>query len=98
MQKIKNIEFLRLVFMLSVVWMHLTAEISKTTGLDCYKEFAGHFANGGKAVDGFFIISGFLFYHPACRARTSYSYRKIILHLWLYCLSVCIRIYVLFWG
>lgn len=56
MQKIKNIEFLRLVFMLSVVWMHLTAEISKTTGLDCYKEFARHFANGGKAVDGFFII------------------------------------------
>lgn len=53
MQKIKNIEFLRLVFMLSVVWMHLTAEISKTTGLDCYKEFARHFAMVAKLLMAF---------------------------------------------
>lgn len=82
MQKIKNIEFLRLLFMLSVVWMHLTAEIAKTTGLDCYKEFAGHFANGGKAVDGFFIISGFLFYLTFKHSTTVIDFiKKKILRL-----------------
>ena len=86
MQKIKNIEFLRLLFMLSVVWMHLTAEIAKTTGLDCYKEFAGHFANGGKAVDGFFIISGFLFYLTFKHSTTVIDF--IYINYGIYCIFI----------
>lgn len=62
MQKIKNIEFLRVLFMFSAVWMHMLSKIAKATNLDIYNTLAYNANNGGKAVDGFFLISGFLLY------------------------------------
>lgn len=62
MQKIKNLEFLRVVFMLSVLWMHLTARLNSLVNSDLLNMFRINSQNGGKAVEGFFIISGFLLY------------------------------------
>ena len=62
MQKIKNIEFLRIIFMLAILWMHLSARFIKIyPDNSILNYFANHAANGGKAVDAFFIVSGFFF-------------------------------------
>lgn len=62
MQKIKNIEFLRVIFMCSVVWMHVLARIDGCFSSSVFHSLSLHAGNGGKAVDAFFIISGFLLY------------------------------------
>lgn len=60
MQKIRNIEFLRMFLIISIVLFHMRTVLNK---LDCdifHQMFtAWHWARNG--VEGFFIISGFLF-------------------------------------
>lgn len=62
MQKIKNIEFLRVIFMCSVLWMHVLMNLDANFPSSIFQSLNIHGSNGGKAVDGFFIISGFLLY------------------------------------
>ena len=61
MQKLKNIEFLRVVGCLAIVWLHF----SNNTGFgqfaklsEVYRGFMSISAQGNKAVDLFFILSG----------------------------------------
>lgn len=82
MSKIKNIEFLRIVFMFAVVLMHYTAKWAKLIDVDSIGHIAKHFSNGGKAVDGFFIISGFLLYFTLKNSTTIIDFiKKKILRL-----------------
>lgn len=82
MQKIKNIEFLRLFFMLAIVLMHYTAKCAKLIDVDSIGHIAKHLSNGGKAVDGFFIISGFLLYLTFKNSTTIIDFiKKKILRL-----------------
>ena len=57
-KKIKNIEFLRIIFLLSIVCMHLCSRAAKIVNFDYIQSLASGLHNGGKAVDGFFILSG----------------------------------------
>ena len=57
MEKIKNIEFLRFVFIMIIVWSHLRFGVFDMDKLDVYKEFI---VNSGWAwiiCDYFFILS-----------------------------------------
>lgn len=64
MEKVKtkfyNIEFLRVLLTLAIVLFHNRISISKL-GVDLYTLLYSAFANGRNAVEGFFVISGFLF-------------------------------------
>lgn len=82
MQKIKNIEFLRLLFMFAVVLMHYTDSFFKLTNVEVFRHIVKHFSNGGKAVDGFFIVSGFLLYLTFKNSTTIIDFiKKKILRL-----------------
>lgn len=82
MQKIKNIEFLRLLFMLAIVLMHYTSKSFKLIDIESIEHIARHLSNAGKAVDGFFIISGFLLYLTFKNSTTIIDFiKKKILRL-----------------
>ena len=71
MQKIKNIEFLRIIGCIAIILLHLF-ENARLHGLfgdiEIYDKLYCMTSNGQKAVDLFFIISGFFFalkFNPA---------------------------------
>ena len=57
-EKLKNIEFLKIVLILTVVLFHMKGLLSRLP-VDMYKAMKLSFANGLNSVEGFFIISGF---------------------------------------
>lgn len=59
-QKFFNIEFLRVFLTLAIVLFHNRISINELN-VDLYSFLYNAFANGRNAVEGFFIISGFLF-------------------------------------
>ena len=68
MEKIKNIEFLRVIGCMAIVLLHLfNKELWKFfTDVNFYTSLKSMTANGQKAVDLFFIISGFFFAYKLC--------------------------------
>lgn len=62
MQKLKNIDFLRVIGCITIILLHLFA-IPRLSGLfpdiGLYTKLQSMTSNGQKAVDLFFIISGF---------------------------------------
>jgi peptidoglycan/LPS O-acetylase OafA/YrhL len=87
----KNIEFLRVVAVLSIVLLHffhsrqggvLSAHLPT---IDVYTEFAKNTSNGQKAVDFFFILSGLFFYlgfvHNPMQKFSDFMKKKFI-RLW----------------
>ena len=64
MEKIKNIEFLRVIGCIAVVFLHLfhsEGGLNNIFGNICYQHLYLITSNGQKAVDLFFILSGCLF-------------------------------------
>ena len=59
-EKIKNIEFLRVIGCLTIVLHHFFYH-KIMLNLDLFSKFHTMTSNGQKAVDLFFIISGFFF-------------------------------------
>lgn len=57
-ERIKNIEFLRIIFLISIVFMHICFSLAGTAGFDYIQRLSEGSHNGGKAVDGFFILTG----------------------------------------
>lgn len=47
--------------MAAVLYMHITDRLSSVVQLDLVNFMSANSHNGGKAVDGFFIISGFCY-------------------------------------
>lgn len=72
MQKIKNIEFLRIVGCIAIVCLHLYGEnlIKFFPDISIYQKLGDVIRNGQKAVDLFFILSGVFF---AYFLNTKYS-------------------------
>jgi peptidoglycan/LPS O-acetylase OafA/YrhL len=72
MQKIKNIEFLRIIGCIAVIVLHLFREpfTNLFSDIEIYNKGAYILFNGQKSVDLFFIISGFFF---AYLLNTKYS-------------------------
>ncbi len=60
--KIKNIEFLRIVFAIIVTFVHLKDFILKTFDIPLYNNIVTNTCYAGIAVDFFFIISGFFLF------------------------------------
>ena len=79
MQKIKNIEFLRVLGCLSVILVHLFCN-SKLHGLfpdiEIYNKLSTMTSNGQKAVDLFFMLSGFFFAWKLDIMQTSWIFIK----------------------
>ena len=63
MENIKNVEFLRLVFIMIVVWSHLRFGVFDIDKLDVYKEFIVNAGWAWIVCDYFFIISGFFLFY-----------------------------------
>lgn len=62
MQKIRNIEFLRVIGCLAIVALHLFNKLNEYFGdVSIYNQLHTATSNGQKAVELFFIISGFFF-------------------------------------
>ena len=64
MEKIKNIEFLRIIGCIAIILLHLYNEaglLGVFGDIELYHKFRVMTCNGQKAVDLFFIISGFFF-------------------------------------
>lgn len=61
MDKIKNIEFLRVFFTFSIVFFHMRIHLSYLS-VPLYTFLYNAFANGRNAVEAFFIIAGFVFF------------------------------------
>jgi len=63
MQKIRNLEILRIIGFIAVLLLHLfTSRLCKVfPDIEIYNTLGEIFSNGNKAVDLFFILSGFFF-------------------------------------
>lgn len=82
MQKIKNIEFLRVIFLIAILLMHYINKIYTITEVKVYGDFVQYLGNAAKAVDGFFIISGFLLFLTFKNSTTIIDFiKKKILRL-----------------
>ena len=89
MEKLKNIEFLRAIGCISIVLMHFLGYLSSKFPLawNCNYLLTGHnLANGNKAVDLFFILSGLFFalkIAPAPKMPSLFDFvKKKVLRLW----------------
>ncbi len=72
MEKIKNIEFLRVFACITIILFHLMDRLGKYFGdINLYTIWQSNIVNGQKAVDLFFIISGFFF---AWKLNTKYDF------------------------
>ena len=93
MQKIKNIEFLRVIGCLAIVLLHLFNK-ARLFGLfpdiDLYRHFMSMTSSGQKAVDLFFIISGFFFVYKLDVTQSLWNFiKKKIMRLYpvfIFCL------------
>lgn len=88
--KIKNIEFLRVIGCLAIVILHFYCFlVQKVSDISIYNHLRNMTSNGQKAVDLFFILSGIFF---AITLNTQKSYSDFIK-------KKCIRLLpVLYWG
>lgn len=88
--KIKNIEFLRVIGCLAIIILHFYGFlIENISDIDIYNHLRNMTSNGQKAVDLFFILSGIFF---AITLNTKKSYSDFIK-------KKCIRLLpVLYWG
>lgn len=80
MEKIKNIEFLRIIGCMSIVMLHLFNDYglhSIFPNIELYNKFQTMTSNGQKAVDLFFILSGFLFAYRFNATRTTFDFVKL---------------------
>ena len=79
MQKFKNIEFLRVIGCLAIVLLHLFNK-ARLFGLfpdiDLYRHFMSMTSSGQKAVDLFFIISGFFFVYKLDVTQSLWNFIK----------------------
>ena len=77
MQKIKNIEFLRVIGCITIILYHLFLK-SKLyyPDIDLYNKLHNMTACGGKAVELFFILSGFFFVYTLNTNKTCWEFIK----------------------
>ncbi|MGN0030589.1 MAG: acyltransferase family protein [Candidatus Gastranaerophilaceae bacterium] len=80
MEKIKNIEVLRIIGCIAVVMFHLSRYLHKLPDVYLYDKLYGMLSNGQKAVDLFFILSGFFFAYTLKLDFTCWEFikRKLI--------------------
>lgn len=79
MEKIKNIEFLRIIGCLAIILYHMftkTGIAELINDIDIYTKFHNMTSNGDKAVDLFFIISGFFFIFKFNSAQSLWEFLK----------------------
>ncbi len=75
--RIKNIEFLRIIGCISVIMFHLflkTGICGNFANIDIYNKFAAMSCNGNKAVDLFFLLSGFFFAYRLDLQNSFYNF------------------------
>ena len=95
MEKIKNIEFLRFVFIMIIVWSHLRFGVFDMDKLDVYKEFI---VNSGWAwiiCDYFFILSGFFLF---LKTDFTTSFGKFAAKKFFRFMPVIYFVLLLLWG
>ena len=80
MPKIKNIEFLRIVGCLAIIFLHMFAKSKFLYGnfhdIDLYRKLWNMTQNGQKAVDLFFILSGFFFILKLDTTKSTWEFIK----------------------
>lgn len=90
MQKMKNIEFLRVIAILAIVLLHFFHSrqggiLNSYVDVPLYNKLFKMTANGQKAVDFFFIVSGFFFYLGFVRfpdMSLGEFFKKKVIRLW----------------
>ena len=76
MQKIKNIEFLRIIGCLAIILTHLFNKLYGALDIEIYDKLCNMTCNGNKAVDLFFILSGFFFTYKLNLHRSCWEFVK----------------------
>ena len=78
MQKIKNIEFIRIIGCLAIILYHLCTRRLYTifTDIDLYENFHNMTSNGYLAVDLFFILAGLFFAIKLDTAKSLFDFLK----------------------
>ena len=85
MDKIKNIEFLRVIGCAAVILLHLFTKmhIGALDDIEIYNKLYGMTRNGNKAVDLFFILSGLFFCYKLNLKASMFDFIKNkVLRLW----------------
>ena len=85
MDKIKNIEFLRIVGCIAIILFHLFSSINNSplNDIEPYAKFFSMTRNGDKAVDLFFILSGLFFCYKLNLKASMFEFIKHkVLRLW----------------
>ena len=85
MDKIKNIEFLRIIGCMAVILLHLFTRmhIGALDDIEIYNKLYGMTRNGNKAVDLFFILSGLFFCYKLNLKASMFEFIKHkVLRLW----------------
>ncbi len=78
-EKIKNLEFLRIIGCIAIVLLHLFNQATFYTlfpDIEIYNKFRQMTANGQIAVDLFFILSGFFFIYNYTSGKTAAEFIK----------------------
>ena len=78
MERIKNIEFLRVIGCIAIILVHLfhTVLPKSLINIDIYNKLFNMTSNGAKAVDLFFILSGFFFAYKLNTHKTCWEFVK----------------------
>ncbi len=76
MQKIKNIEFLRVIGCLAIILFHIGVMHKIFPSIELYNKFSVIFENGSRAVELFFIISGFFFVYTLDKEKSCFEFLK----------------------
>jgi peptidoglycan/LPS O-acetylase OafA/YrhL len=76
MNKIKNIEFLRIIGILAVILLHLFYNLHIFPDISLYNKFFLYTRNGQKGVDLFFILTGFFFIYILKPQQTFWEFFK----------------------
>lgn len=93
----KNIEFIRIVACLAIVFAHLTSALaSLSTSTPLLHKLAHMSSQGGRAVELFFIISGFLFGLKFLPTQSLFEFlKKKFIRLWPVAIFVMFLSYLL---
>ena len=66
MEKIKNIEILRFIFIMCIVCIHLSDGVLNIKGIKLYENIKANSQWAWLFVENFFIISGFFLFLKTC--------------------------------
>ena len=76
MPKIRNIEFLRVIGCLAIILFHILVMHKIFPSIELYNKFSVIFENGSRAVELFFIISGFFFVYTLDKEKSCFEFLK----------------------